>query len=129
MKLSDTEGYSNSTVLYNLSMDTEYELSLNLLDADNNVIAVLVNADNPVIFKTDYAEAGAILSVGTVTYNTAEIEYEKAMSGMKGYYAPVSAPEKKKSFTYLSDTGKMTRRFPHPKMYYSSPSFGHPSFL
>ena len=109
MKLSDTEGYSNSTVLYNLSMDTEYELSLNLLDADNNVIAVLVNADNPVIFKTDYAEEGAILSVGTVTYNTAEIEYEKAMSGMKGYYAPVSAPEKKKSFTYLSDTGKMTR--------------------
>lgn len=101
--LSDSDGYAVSKSLRNFNLNEEYELRLNLQDADGNTIVSVCNESNPICFSTKYTEEAAFLTVDSVNYKSAKIRYEKIDDvNMYGYYEPINGTGEKEDFTIFT---------------------------
>ena len=105
----DSDGNSVPGAVNNLVINSEYELRLHLQDADGNPIVSICNESNPIYFKTKYTEESAFLTVDSVTYKSAQIQYEIVDDiNMYGYYEPVNGTGNRKDFS-VTRKGEVTQ--------------------
>ena len=100
INLTSTSSYKSTIRKYYLDMNTTYDLEMNLLDSEGNILAVLGSPYyyswyNCTEFKTGQTDEKIVLNIGESTYKTVEVEYEQIeIDTMYCYYAPLTNPEK-----------------------------------